>query len=139
MTRPCRTYRCRLCCISATDDETVPLPENAIRPAQLISGRPLVRADLDGAGHQSFTDVCEYQDIARSRTDLPAPVVSAIDEYALEGCADDLLDVDEAHRVTTRLTTAFLLEELYGEEQYAPLLAEPAAEGQPLSVLERQD
>lgn len=125
--------------LSATSDETTPVAENTERPAELIRGRPLVRADLDGAGHQSFTDVCDYQEIARSLPELPALLVDAVDEYAIEGCAPELLDIDEAHRLTNRLTTAFLLEHLYGDDDYSPLLAAPADEGEPLAVLERTD
>lgn len=122
--------------ISGSLDETTPIDEDTVRPAEQVVGRPLVRADIDGAGHQSFTDICDYLDIARTRTDLPAPLVEAIEEYAVEGCAPELIDVAEAHRMTNRLATAFLLDALYADDDYTALLAEPADDGQPLAVLE---
>lgn len=125
--------------ISGTLDETTPIEEDTLRPAELVSGRPLVRADIDGAGHQSFTDVCDYLGIAESQPDLPAALVEAVQEYALEGCAPELIVIDEAQRITNRLVTAFLLETLYADDSWSPLLSPGAEEGQPLALLERED
>ena len=95
--------------LSGTSDVTTPIPDNTERPWSLTPGRPLVRADISKAGHQSFTDVCRYQELARSRTDLGGALVGAIDNYAIQGCAPDLIPIADAQRVTKRLTTAFLL------------------------------
>lgn len=123
----------------ATDDETVELEANAPRPDELIPGRPYVRADIAGAQHQSFTDVCSYQDILAAMPDPPTTIVEAVDDYATEGCLEDQLDIDEAHRIIERLVTAFLLEQLWDDETYAPLLAMPEGNDPTLALLERMD
>ncbi|MGI9578333.1 MAG: alpha/beta hydrolase family protein, partial [Microthrixaceae bacterium] len=122
--------------VSGTLDETTPVDDDTVRPAEQVTGRPLVRADIDGAGHQSFTDICSYLEIAQTRTDLPPALVEAIEDYAVEGCAPELIDFAEAHRVTNRLATAFLLDALYDDQGYTALLSEPADEDQPLAVLD---
>ncbi|MBU6215898.1 MAG: hypothetical protein KGR17_04780, partial [Acidobacteria bacterium] len=109
--------------VSGTSDVTTPIDPNTDRPARLVAGRPLIRADLRAAGHQSFTDVCAYQDLARTRPDVAPPLVQAIDSYAVEGCAPELLAIDEAHRATKRLVTAFLLSQLLGRSEFDVLLA----------------
>jgi predicted dienelactone hydrolase len=106
----------------ATDDQTVEVATNAPRPDERISGRPYVRADIQGAEHQSFTEVCSYQDILAEMPEAPAAIVDAVDDYASEGCEEGQLDIDEAHRIILRLTTAFLLEQLWGDDTYVPLL-----------------
>ena len=122
--------------VSGTLDETTPVEEDTIRPAELVQGRPLVRADIEKAGHQSFADVCVYLGLVDSLPDLPAELVEAVQEYAEEGCAEELIDYEEAQRLTNRLATAFLLDSLYGDADYVPLLAPPADEDQPLAVLD---
>ena len=116
--------------LSGTSDITTPIAANTDRAWSLTAGRPLVRADIAKAGHQSFTDVCRYQELARSRTDLPAALVGAIDNYAVQGCGADLIPIGDAQRITKRLTTAFLLSQLAGQRQYASLL-DPGAGADP--------
>lgn len=123
----------------ATDDKTVDTATNAPRPDDLIPGRPYVRADIEGAGHQSFTDVCSYQELLATMPDAPPAVVDAVDEYASEGCEEGQLDIDEAHRIIRRLTTAFLLEQLWGDDTYVPLLSDDAGADPTLALLERRE
>lgn len=123
----------------ATGDQTVEVATNAPRPDELISGRPYVRADIQGAEHQSFTDVCSYQDLLAEMPDAPAAIVDAVDEYATEGCEQGQLDIDEAHRIILRLTTAFLLEQLWDDDSYAPLLRSGTGTDPTLALLEQQD
>jgi predicted dienelactone hydrolase len=123
----------------ATDDQTVEVATNAPRPDELISARPYVRADIQGAEHQSFTDVCSYQDILAELPEAPATIVDAVDDYASEGCEEDQLDIDEAHRIILRLTTAFLLEQLWGDDTYVPLLTSDTGVDPTLALLERRE
>lgn len=123
----------------ATDDKTVDTATNAPRPDELIPGRPYVRADIEGAGHQSFTDVCGYVDLLATMPEVPAALTEAVDDYAADGCAEGQLDIDEAHRIMLRITTAFLLEQLWGDETYSPLLSGDTGEDPTLALLERRD
>ena len=121
--------------VSGTADVTTPVQPNTERPWALVAARPLVRADLRDAGHQSFTDVCAYQELARTRTDVSPAIAEAIDTYAEQGCAPGLQPIDEAHRLTRRLVTGFLASRLRGDARYDQLL-DPAAGADPgLAVL----
>jgi predicted dienelactone hydrolase len=122
--------------LSGTKDETTPIAANTERPWDLVEGRPLVRADIADAGHQSFTDVCSYDEIAASRPELPEVLVDAVAEYAEEGCAEELIDIDEAHRIVRRLATAFLLQELRAEDQWVALLTAETGADEALASLQ---
>ncbi len=123
----------------ATDDRTVEVATNAERPDELVTGRPYVRADITDAEHQSFTDICSYQDQLAGMPEAPQLLVDAVNDYASEGCEDGQLDIDEAHRIINRLTTAFLLEHLWADDTWAPLLGSPEGDDPTLGLLDRQD
>ena len=53
--------------------------------------------------------------------------------------ASDLIDIDEAHRVIRRLTTAFLMQELQSEDRWQVLLDPATGEDPALESLERRD
>lgn len=123
----------------ASDDSTVSVALNADRPDELIPGRPYGRADIAGAQHQSFTDVCRYQDLLATTPEAPGVLVEAIEDYASEGCMEGQLPIDEAHRIIKRLTTAFLLEQLWDDDTYSSLLEMPRGADPTLALLERRD
>ena len=110
--------------VSGTLDETTPIDPQTERPWELIPGRPLWRVDITDAGHQSFTDVCRYQELLPTFTDVPQILIDAVDEYASEGCAEGYAPIDEAHRLINRATVAFLLAYVAGEDSYEAFLAE---------------
>ena len=90
--------------LSGTKDETVPLSTAAERPWSITASRPAWRVDLEGAGHNSFTNICDMLDPLRN-AGLPSVV---IDGLAEEGCSPDLIPVDDAHRLTEHFVLAFL-------------------------------
>ena len=79
--------------------------------------------DITDAGHQSFTDVCSYQELLPS-LDAPQLLIDAVDEYAEEGCVEELLPIDEAHDLINRNSVAFLLAYVAGESDYEAFLAQ---------------
>ena len=122
--------------VSGTADITTPVDPNTERPWTLASASPIIRADLRAAGHQSFTDVCTYQELARARTDVAPAIAGAIDTYAEQGCAPDLLPIDRAHQLTRRLVTAFLASQLRGETRFDVLLDPSTGADPDLAVLQ---
>ena len=100
---------------SGTRDRTVPVAQNTERPWELVSGRPLYRVDIIDGGHQSFTDVCDYQALAPELPNAPALLVAFIDGFAVEGCAPELIDIDTAHEIIDTYTLAFLLTHVAGD------------------------
>lgn len=109
--------------VSGTRDETTPIDPDTEKAWELVSGRPLWRVDITDAGHQSFTDVCSYQELLPT-LDAPQLLIDAVDEYALEGCTEELLPIDEAHSLINRNSVAFLLAYVAGEADYEAFLAQ---------------
>jgi predicted dienelactone hydrolase len=109
--------------VSGTKDVTTPIDPDTERAWEYVSGRPLWRVDITDAGHQSFTDVCSYQELLPS-LDAPQLLIDAVDEYAEEGCVEELLPIDEAHDLINRNSVAFLLAFVAGESDYEAFLAQ---------------
>ena len=110
--------------VSGTLDETTPIEPQTERPWDLIPGRPLWRVDITDAGHQSFTDVCRYQELLPTFENVPQILIDAVAEYASEGCAEGYAPIAEAHRLINRASIAFLLAYVAGEDGYEAFLAE---------------
>lgn len=110
--------------VSGTLDETVPVDPATIRGWEHIAGRPLWRVDLEGAGHQSFTDVCDYQRLLPTLADVPQILIDAVDDFAEEGCTDELMPIEEAHRLSNRALIAFMLTYVAGDSGYDVYLSE---------------
>ena len=119
--------------LSGTEDTTVPIDPDTERAWELIPGRPLWRVDLEGAGHQSFTDVCDYQALLPTLANVPPPLIEAVDEYAAEGCVPELMPIDQAHMLSNRALVSFLLAYVAGEEGYVAFLEEQLP-GESISV-----
>jgi len=125
--------------LSGTKDETTPIPDNTERPWALVSGRPLYRVDITDAGHQSFVDVCDYQELLATMPDALPAVVDVIDEFALEGCAPGLIDIDRADEIIDTYTVAFLLTYVAGDESMAAYLTPAYAETLPEVVFSAKE
>ncbi len=96
-------------------------------PWELIAGRPLWRVDLVDAGHQSFTDVCAYQELLPTLPDVPDVFIEVVDGFAEEGCTEDLMPIEQAHAPSNSALVSFLSAYVAGEEGYVAFLeqAEP--------------
>jgi predicted dienelactone hydrolase len=117
--------------LSATKDTTTPIADDTERPWELISGRPLYRVDLVDAGHESFADICAYQELAAQRPDWPAPLVETIDQFAEEACTPGFLDIEVAHRDIATFSIPFLLEFVAGDDSMAGYLTPAFADTLP--------
>lgn len=109
--------------VSGTLDETTPIDPDTEKAWDNISGRPLWRVDIVDGGHQSFTDVCDYQELLPT-LNAPQLLIDAVDEYAEEGCVEELIPIDEAHDLINRNSVAFLLAFVAGESDYEAFLAQ---------------
>ncbi len=114
--------------LSGTMDETTPIADNTERPWELISGRPLVRVDIVDGGHQSFSDACDYQELAPTLPDAPEALVDFIDDFAQDGCAPGLIDIDRAHEIIDTYTVAFLQRYVAGDTSAEAYLTPEYAE-----------
>ena len=98
--------------ISGTLDTSTPIDPNTDRVTDLVSG-PVTRVDLEGATHQSFSDVCDYTVLLRD-LDVDASLIDFVDGFADNTCDPNVLDVELAHHLINRYAIAFLLAELTG-------------------------
>jgi predicted dienelactone hydrolase len=109
--------------VSGTRDVTTPIDPDTEKAWELVSGRPLWRVDLVDAGHQSFTDVCDYQQLLPT-LNAPQLLIDAVADYAAEGCTPELMPIDTAHELINRNSVAFLLAYVAGEADYEAFLAQ---------------
>lgn len=117
--------------VGGTADETTPIEPNSTRPFELV-GAGVVRVDVVDAGHSSFTDICDLRD-AIDASSLPDAIKAAVADQAEGGCADRLVPIEEAHRLTTRYVVSFFRLHLFGEEPYRSVL-EDEVEGVTVAV-----
>jgi predicted dienelactone hydrolase len=108
--------------VGGTLDRTTPLDPEVTRPYERIPARPLYRADLQGAAHFSFTNICDLIALALDAGIPPALLQDLVRGGNEEGCAPELLPVEEAQRLTRLVTVAFLRRHLAGDPRYEPHL-----------------
>lgn len=109
--------------ISSTGDTTTPIESNTDRPVSLIAGRPLLRMDILGGSHNSFTDVCKLRDSVAGNTAVPEGVAAELASGSAEACDPGVLSVDIVHEITNAYSTAFLDRELEDSADFNEMLA----------------
>lgn len=109
--------------VSSTGDTTTPISSNTEPVASMVPGRPLLRLDIDGGSHNSFTDVCTLRDKVSANPNVPAAVTAELDRGAQEACAPGVLDVQVIHQITDSYAAAFLATELEASQDYTDMLA----------------
>jgi predicted dienelactone hydrolase len=119
--------------MGGTSDTVVPIEPGIVRAWDLVSGRPEYRVDLEAAGHNSFTNVCDIRD-AYVAAGVGQPILGLVEEQAEDGCAPELLPIDEAQRVTTLYVVSFLTTELQGNSRYSRYLSPRYADRHDLPV-----
>jgi predicted dienelactone hydrolase len=114
--------------LGGTLDALVPIDPQTIRAFELISSPFLYRADIEGATHYHFANIC---DIGNALIDAGIPVVlwPFIGAEALVGpynaaCTPGVFPIEEATRLQNLYATAFFQRHLKFDEGYAPFLTE---------------
>ncbi len=121
-----------------TADRSTPVDPNVTRSWALMQGTPRYRVELADAGHQSFTDVCQYQRDLPTLPAVPQFLIDAVDVYALEACGPELMPIARAHELTNTYAISFFLAELAGAPGYAAFI-DPAAVTTPDVTVQRDD
>jgi len=119
-------------------DETVPLAAAAERPWAKISASPAWRVDLDRAGHNSFTNVCDLL-AALQDAGLPPALLAFLVAAAEEGCSPALIPIAQAHALTVQYVLSFLRTTIGHDARWQHYLSPKWAERQdlPVTVLAR--
>lgn len=93
-------------------------PSSQARLHAAGQGHPAYRIDVQGAFHQSFSNMCESLPIQYSRGLIDPDTYPALEE-AFCGAP---LPTNEVHRIVTKYMVAFLKTNLDGEPGYQPIL-----------------
>ncbi len=117
--------------IGGTADVTVPLDPSNVRAFELPAARPRYRVDVVDAGHNSFTNICDIFEVLLN-AGLPPNLVEFLLGSADEGCAPELIPIDEAHRVTNLYVVSFLQRNLALDPRYQRFLTRDFADTQPV-------
>lgn len=102
--------------IVGTDDITTPVDPNVTRLWELSTVTPAYRIELVAGEHETFTDVCAYQETVPLREGVPQVVIDLIDQFAQEGCLDGDIDIARANELTVTYVLQFLDEVFAGGE-----------------------
>ena len=108
--------------LSGSLDITTPVDPNTTRPWELLSSLNRYRADIIDGGHQSFSNICAIAE-ALLATGIPPEFLDFVIGNAAEGCAPELIPIDEAHRLIRLYVTAFFKLFVAGEGGYGQYLS----------------
>jgi predicted dienelactone hydrolase len=94
--------------IAGTDDVTTPVDPNVTRLWDVTSSTPAYRVELVAGEHQTFTDICAYQETLPLFDNAPQIVIDTINVFAVEGCSEGDMDDARANALTASYVLAFL-------------------------------
>ena len=112
-----RSIRLPLMVLGGTSDITTPIDPNSVRAFGLPKARPRYRVDIEKAGHNSFTNICDIGD-ALIGAGLPPALADFLLGSLEEGCAPELIEIEEAHQLTRFYAVAFFQRHLAGDPRY---------------------
>lgn len=116
-----RSIRVPMLVLGGTSDVTTPIEPNSVRAFGLPKARPRYRVDIEKAGHNSFTNICDIGD-ALIGAGLPPALAQFLLGSLDEGCAPELIGIDEAHHLTRFYVVAFFQRHLAGDPRYSRFL-----------------
>lgn len=102
------------------DDKTTPPSPNVDRAVAETSSEVVYRVDLVAAEHQSFTDVCDYQDFFPQLENPTQAVLDVIDDFAVAGCSEGDMPVERVKEITNTFAVSFLESIFRGGEMITP-------------------
>jgi len=117
--------------LSGTFDTTTPVDPETIRPHQLIDSPSVYRADIVGAEHFHFANICDIASalIAAGIGPTIWPLVGAdalVEPYLLT-CVPPAFPLDTAQRIQDLYAVSFFRRHLLGDDRYEHFLTEDYA------------
>jgi len=125
--------------IGGTEDHITPLVDNSDWTFGAVSTTRKFRVDIDGAGHTSFSNVCDFQQAFRGLGNAPPIVVKAVDDLAVEACGPDFRAPAEVHHCVEYYAVAFLNRVLKGEPVYTKYLSHGLSRRLPVRYVRGDD
>jgi len=102
--------------LGGTADTITPVDPESIRTFSLVESRPRYRVDVLEAGHNSPTNICDLAEVLIGV--LPPELLAFLLGNLDQGCAPELIEPDEAHRVTNLYVVAFMKRFVAGDPRY---------------------
>ncbi len=116
-----RSIRTPLMVLGGTSDINSPIDPINVRVFELPKARPRYRVDIEKAGHNSFTNICDIGD-ALVGAGLPPDQVPSVIGNLDQACAPELIGIDEAHDLTRFYAVAFFQRHVAGDPRYSRFL-----------------
>ena len=117
--------------LGGTEDISVPIDNNALAFDWLTGAESVVRADITGANHTHFANVCDIGCLLIEMgitIDLwPALGAGDLVEPYADTCAEDAFSITEAIRLQKQLAVSFFRLHLLDEVDYGWWLSEESA------------
>ncbi len=117
--------------LGGTADITTPVDDQSTRPFALLSSPERTQIDLIDAGHQSFTNICVFTDTLLD-AGIDEDFVAFLLGNAAEGCAPELMPIEQAHALTNLYIVSFMKTFVAGDTRYARYLTPTFTEGKHL-------
>ena len=121
--------------IGGTEDTGVPVENNALAFDAMSEAPQVYRADIIGANHTHFSNVCAIGDLL-IENGVPQEMWAAIGAGDLIGpynatCGPDVFSIAEATRLQNLFVVAFFRRHLLGETDYEHYLSPEYADTEP--------
>ena len=97
------------------------------------------RVDIDGAGHTSFANVCDFQQAFNGVADAPQQVLDLMSALASSGCGPTLRAPAEVQHVVNYYALVFLSRVLKGDVAYAKYLSHGLSQRLPVNYVRGDD
>jgi predicted dienelactone hydrolase len=97
------------------------------------------RVDIDGGGHTSFSNVCDFQQAFRGVGNAPLNLLTAIDKLAYEGCRPIFRAPAEVHHAIEYYAVVFLNRVLKGDVNYTRYLSHGLSRRLPVQYVRGDD
>lgn len=125
--------------LGGTLDTVVPIDPQTVRGFELVSSRFLYRADIVGATHSHFANICDIADVLISNglppEDWPGTVAEGLLGPYNDACIPEAFPIDEARRIQNLYTVAFFKRHLYLDPRYGRFLKQGYARAKEPDVI----
>jgi len=118
--------------LGGTADTMVPIDPNTTRPMGLVESRDLYRADVVGATHTHFANICDIANaliaIGYTPDTWESIGAGALIQPYNDTCSETAFPIEEATRLQNLYVVSFFLRHLLNDQRYAKYLTVPYAE-----------
>jgi len=128
--------------LGGTEDLSVPIENNAIAYKAMTGAPALYKADIEGANHTHFANICSIanrlMELGFDEDAWPTLGAEALIDPYRSTCSETAYPIDQAVFYSQVLATAFFRTHLNGEASYAPWMTAGYAEQHPSLTIDQR-